>query len=200
MKCLTLWIWACVSWTSAHAEATIERLTLLNAQNPGVIWTTQPRTSQWILGVSDQAAGPLLNAADSSITGLPLGNYWLFADPADIGTYAVLGVGLSDGSRLTALFQVSGSNGTPQAWQRLAGSSQLALGWADGVIDLVGRTDGTRPNRINDLYLYATLGAPALAAAPVPEPGQGALLLLGLAAGAGMVVVKSRRAALPHPN
>ena len=196
MKCLPLWILACLPWVSAQAETTIERLTLFNAQNPGVIWMTEPRTTEWILGVSDQPFGPILNAADSSISHLPLGSYWLFADPADIGARAVLSLRLSDGSRLTALFQVVGSNGTAQAWERLAGSSQLALGWADGVVDLVGQTDGTSPNGINDLYLYARLGAPSLSAAAVPEPGPGPLLLLGLAF-AGLAV--KRRPAV-HPG
>jgi len=182
MKRLLLLIWACLPWASVHAETTIERLTLFNAQNPGIVWTTAPRTTQWILGVSDQPFGPILNASDSSISDLPLGNYWLFADPADIGTRAVLSLRLSDGSRLAALFQVVGSNGSAQAWERLAGSSQLSLGWAGGVVDLVGQTNGTGPDGINDLYMFATLGAPSLAAAPVPEPGQGGLLLLGVAA------------------
>ena len=186
MKCLPLLVLACLQWASAHAETTIERITLFNAQNPGIIWMTAPRTTEWILGVSDQAFGPILNAADSSISHLPLGNYWLFADPADIGSRAVLSLRLSDGSRLTALFQVVGGNGTAQAWERLAGSSQLSLGWADGVVDLVGKTDGTSPDGINDLYLFATLGAPAFSAAPVPEPGPRALLLLGLAATAAL--------------
>lgn len=176
----------CACVFSARAQATIDRITLFNAQIPTEIWMTEPWTTEWILGVSDQPAGPLLNAPDSSISGIAVGDYWLFADPATLGRFPVLTVRLGDGTLLVALFRVVGDNGTAQSWERVAGSPVLSLGWAQGVVDLVGTTNGVHPNGINDLYMQASLGT-ALAGvanvadvAIVPEPGQAWLLLSGI--------------------
>ncbi len=143
---------------AARAATTIESLTLFNSQAPTEIWMTEPFTTEWILGVSDAPAGPLLNAPDSSVRGIPQGRYWLFVNPADIGAYPTLTVRLADGTRLSAVFRVAGTNGSGVAWERVAGSPRLELGWADGAIDLVGTTNGTVPDGTLDFYLKATLG------------------------------------------
>lgn len=158
MKSLLVLVGLCLHTVLVQAQPAIERLALFNSQNPGVIWMTEPVTTEWILGVSDAAAGPLLNAPDSSVSGIPQGRYWLFANPADIGAYPTLTVRLADGTRLSALFRVVGTNGSGVAWERLAGSPRLELGWAEGAIDLVGTTNGTAPDGTLDFYLKATLG------------------------------------------
>ena len=83
----------------SQASTTIDDITLFNSQNPGEIWVTTP-VFQWILGVSDNPQGPLLNQADTTIKGIPLGQYWLFADPASLGSRPELLVHLSDGRTL----------------------------------------------------------------------------------------------------
>jgi hypothetical protein len=167
---------------AAHSEVTIVDVTLFNSQNPSQIWITSS-SAHWILGVSDRPNGPILNAPDSSVTGISQGNYWLFADPAILGSLPQLHVNLSDGTALDAIFQVQGVNGTEQSWTRLSGSPTLSIGWAQGTVDLVGRYGGVHPNGINDLYMAATLG-------PVPEPAVAAMLLMGLVG-----VALSKRAA-----
>lgn len=147
-----------LSLGAARAEPTVEQISLVNSQDRTQVWTTEPVTTEWILGVSDQPAGPLLNAADSSVSGLPPGTYWLFADPGTLGEYPALLVRFSNGRRLAAVFRVKGVNGTDQAWQRVAGSAELSVGWAPGVIDLVGTTNGVAPDGINDLYMVVTVG------------------------------------------
>ena len=164
------------------AVVTISDITLFNSQNPGQIWITSSPSLHWILGVSNQPNGPLLNAPSASVAGIPQGDYWLFADPANLGLYPQLDVTLSDGSSLSALFQVVGNNGVAQPWTRLNGSTQLSLGWAAGTADLVGTYGGIRPDGINDFYMTATIGV-----APVPVPaavwlfGSGLLGLIGIA-------------------
>ena len=164
------------------AAVTITDITLFNSQDPGIIWITSSPSSHWILGVSNQPHGPLLNAPNASVAGIPQGNYWLFADPANLGPIPELDVTLSDGSSLSALFQVVGNNGVAQSWSRLSGSTQLSLGWATGTADLVGTYGGIRPDGINDFYMTATIGV-----APVPVPaavwlvGSGLLGLIGIA-------------------
>lgn len=157
---MLLWM---VSALPARAQVTIESFTLMNALNNDYVWTTAPISTEWILGVSDQPTGPLLNGPDSRISHLPLGRYWLFADPAMLGKLALLSVQLSDGRTLAARFRVKGSNGSERQWRRLDGSAELSLGWAPGVIDLVGTTNGTQPDGVNDLYLDVMVGAPAQA-------------------------------------
>ena len=157
---------------SAQAAVTIKDITLFNSENPGQIWVTWT-TGHWILGVSDKPSGPLLNAPNSSIEGIPQGNYWLFADPAGLGTHPQLDVTLSDGSTMSAIFEVAGSNGTAQSWARLSGDSLLSLRWAEGTIDLVGTYGGITPDGTNDFYMFASIGL-------VPEPSQYAMLLLGI--------------------
>lgn len=154
---------------SAQATALIRDITLFNSENPSQIWVSWP-TFHWVLGVSDKPDGPLLNLPDLSI---PQGNYWLFADPAGLGAHPQLDVTLSDGSTMSAIFEVAGSNGTAQSWTRLSGDSLLSLGWAEGSIDLVGT--GLGSNGINDFYMHASIGL-------VPEPSQYAMLLLGIGA------------------
>ncbi|QOJ23121.1 MAG: PEP-CTERM sorting domain-containing protein [Gammaproteobacteria bacterium] len=171
MKKLIIGVFLIISSFSAQAAVTIKDLTLFNSENPGQIWVTWT-TGHWILGVSDLAHGPLLNAPDASVEGIPQGNYWLFADPAGLGTFPELDVTLSDGSTMSAIFEVSGSNGTAQSWTRISGSPLLSLGWADGSADLVGTYAGISPDGVNDFYMYATIGA-------VPEPSQYIMLLLG---------------------
>lgn len=156
---------------TANAAVTIKDITLFNSENPGQIWITSG-TFHWILGVSDQPNGPLLNAPNGSVDGISQGNYWLFADPANLGQFPQLDVTLSDDSTLSAIFEIVGSNGTVQSWTHLSGSPLLSLGWADGSIDLVGTYGGITPNGTNDYYMQATLG--------IPEPETYAMLLTGL--------------------
>lgn len=171
------------------AEVSISDITLFNSQNPGQIWVTSS-TSHWILGVSDHANGPLLNAPNASVAGIPQGNYWLFADPAILGSLPQLNVTFSDGTSISALFQVVGSNGTAQTWTRLSGSSQLSLGWAAGTADLVGTYGGINPDGINDFYMTATIGT-----VPIPYAlwlfSSGLLCLFGFAKRAPHVVANS---------
>lgn len=156
---------------TANASVTIKDITLFNSESPGHIWITSG-TFHWILGVSDKPDGPILNAPNGSIEGISQGNYWLFADPSNLGQFPQLDVTLSDGSTLSALFEIVGSNGTAQSWTRLSGSPLLSLGWADGSIDLVGTFGGITPNGTNDFYMHAAIG--------VPEPETYLMLLLGL--------------------
>ncbi|WP_293007431.1 PEP-CTERM sorting domain-containing protein [Nitrosomonas sp.] len=165
---------------TANAAVTIKDITLFNTENPGQIWVTWT-TGHWILGVSDQPIGPLLNAPNGSVDGISQGNYWLFADPANLGQFPQLDVTLSNGSTLSTVFEIVGSNGTAQSWTHLSGSPLLSLGWTDGSIDLVGTYHGITPDGINDYYMQATLG--------IPEPSQYAMLLLGL----GILVVYVKR-------
>lgn len=162
------------------AIVTISDITLFNSQNPGQIWDTSSPSLHWILGVSNQPNGPLLNAPSTSVAGIPQGDYWLFADPLNVpvspywnlGLYPQLDVTFSDGSSSSALFQLVGNNGVAQPWTRLNGSTQLSLGWAAGTADLVGTWGGIHPDGINDFYMTATIGV-----APVPVPA--AVWLLG---------------------
>ena len=160
---------------SAHSATTISDITLLNSQSPGNIWITTG-THHWILGVSDKPSGPLLNDSDTSISGIATGQYWLFADPANLGNLPELQVTLSDGTKLDAVFQVSGINGSGQTWARVSGDSEISLGWASGAVDLVGTYGGRAPNGNNDFYLSTIISA-----TPVPEPHPAALFLLGCA-------------------
>ncbi|SEA62342.1 PEP-CTERM sorting domain-containing protein [Nitrosospira multiformis] len=155
---------------TSQASTTIDDITLFNSQNPGQIWITTG-TFHWILGVSDKPEGPLLNQPDTSIKGIPLGQYWLFADPASLGSRPELLVHLSDGTTLDAIFDATGSNGTANTWSRISGSPELSLGWAQGAVDLVGTYGGLTPNGVNDFYLQAQI---------VPEPETYAMFLAGL--------------------
>lgn len=177
--------------TATSQAQTINSVTLFNSQNPDQIWITWSPSAHWMLGVSEQPFGPILNRADASVSGISQGNYWLYADPAKIGVLPQLEVKLSDGNSLSAVFQLSGTNGTAQSWKRISGSSQLELGWAEGVVDLVGTYGGVQPNGINDFYLYAKLGT-----APVPEPHSAVLALLGIT----MLVARVRPVSAPTPR
>lgn len=134
--------------------------------------------------MSDRPEGPLLNQADTTIKGIPLGQYWLFADPANLGSRPELLVHLSDGTTLDTIFDATGSNGIANTWSRISGSPELSLGWAQGTIDLVGTYGGWAPNGINDFYLQAQI---------VPEPETNAMLLAGLV----LLSVLSRRKSSP---
>ena len=169
-----------------RAEVTIDDITIYNSQNPGQIWVTWTN-SHWILGVSSSADGPILNAPSSSVSGVSQGQYWLFADPADLGTFPRPNINLSDGTSRSALFQVTGLSGSGESWTRLEGDTDLSLGWATGSIDLVGQYGGITPNGIADLYMVAQLGV-----APIPEPSQYMLLLIGLAL-VGTMTMHSRK-------
>jgi hypothetical protein len=164
---------------ASHASTTINDITLFNSQNQGQIWITTG-TFHWVLGVSDKPEGPLLNQADTTIKGIPLGQYWLFADPAGLGSRPELLVHLSNGTTLDTIFDATGSNGTANTWSRISGSPELSLGWAQGTADLVGTYGGLAPNGTNDFYLQAQI---------VPEPETYAMMLAGL----GLLGALSRR-------
>lgn len=155
---------------TSQASTTIDDITLFNSQNQGQIWITTG-VHHWVLGVSDRPNGPLLNQADTNVKGIPLGEYWLFADPANLGSRPELLVHLSDGRTLDTIFDATGSNGTENTWTRISGSPELSLGWAQGTVDLVGRYGGLAPNGNNDFYLHAQI---------VPEPETYAMMLAGL--------------------
>jgi len=170
------------------AQATeIRDITLFNSQNPNQIWVTTD-TSRWILGVSNSDSGPILNSPNGSVSGIPQGDYWLFANPANLGALPQLNVTFSDGSSVSALFQVVGENGSGQSWTRLSGSNQLDLGWAVGAADLVGTWGGVLPDGVSDFYMKATIGTNSNVPA-VPEPSSLFLYGFGLL---GLIGVKKR--------
>lgn len=176
---------------SGSAKATtIERMYLSggygasfgNWQANDQIWDTVPDII-WELGVSSAPGGPLLNAADTTISGLPFGNFFLYAEPSylGLGSHARLDVYLSDSTIRSAIFETAGAMGSGTPWGRTAGDSGITLGWASGVADLVGASTGhVGPNGNNDFYL---------AVGVVPEPETCAMMLAGL----GLLGVMARR-------
>jgi hypothetical protein len=168
----------CMYLGAGSAQAvTIEGMTLWGGtgstlgtwNSNGQIWDTFP-DAIWELGVSSAPGGPLLNAANETITGLSFGNYYLYAEPTSLGSNAKLDVNLSDSTVLTAVFTLAGANGSGTAWVRSDGASSISLGWASGTANLV-QGGG------NDYYMYAGIGA---GAGVVPEPETYAMLLAGL--------------------
>ena len=115
--------------------------------------------------------GPLLNAPNTSISGLPFGNYYLYAEPTDLGNNPQLNVYLSDSTIIAAIFQVVGANGSGTPWTWIVGDSAIILGWANGPANLVVG-ESVNPGGANDFYIKAGIHA---GTAPLP----GAIWLLG---------------------
>ena len=138
----------------------------------GQIWNTVPVDGIWALGVSSAPGGPLLNASNTSISGLPFGNYYLYAEPTDLGKNPLLKVYLSDSTISYTLFMLDGSNGSGTPWISWDGDLAITLGWANGTANLVVGESVT-PGGANDFYLKAGIYA---GTAPLP----GAVLALRL--------------------
>jgi len=135
-------------------------------------WNTYT-DSWWVLGVSAQANGPLINQANKTIPSSPLGTYWLYSEPTSLGTNARLLVNLSDGTVLDSIFTLSGTSGVQNIWDRTDGSDLITLGWAQGTANLVGAGSTLTPSGSNDFYLKVTIGV-------VPEPASIMLFILAL--------------------
>jgi len=137
----------------------------------GQIWNTYADT-RWVLGVSAVPHGLLLNSSSTNVSLSP-GSYWLYAEPADLGSAVKLDVDLSDGTTLSAIFEVYGANGVQSSWSRISGSTLLTLGFADGFADAVSAGEVLAPDGINDFYLRVNIDP----LQPVPEPAN--LLVFG---------------------
>lgn len=140
----------------------------------GQRWDTIPSNGNWVLGVSSDAGGPLLNSNDTSITKLPFGNYYLYAEPTNLGNNPQLFVDLDDSTTIATIFQVVGSNGSGTPWTFIVGDSAITLGWANGTANLVNGSESLTSGGANDFYLKAGIHA---GFPPIPIPGS--LLLLG---------------------
>ena len=171
--------------TGAASAATIEAMTLSGGNIVGVDWIptadrwdTIPGNNDWVLGVSSQANGDLLNNNTdpnnyTAITGLNYGTYWLYAViwSGGLGSNPKLSVGLSDNTTLEAIFQVVDIAGSGASWTRYSGSGLLSLGWGLGTADKVTSGEdlaSMTSDTANDHYLK-------MQAVPLP----GAVLLLG---------------------
>lgn len=117
----------------------------------GSIWDTVENPA-WVLGVSDEAKGTLLNQPDSGIPPLTKGNHWLYAEPDALGGNPKLVATLSDGGTLSTVFKLKGTAGTLNKWPVAFGSPLLSLGWAKGMADKVGGPT-LAPSGTNDLYM-----------------------------------------------
>ena len=135
-------------------------------------WNTSA-DSWYILGVSADPGGALLNNPNKTIADLPLGTYWLYSEPTALGANPRLGITFSDSGTLDATFALSGTRGTENTWTRTDGSDRITLGWAQGTADKVGPWASQVPSGTDDQYLKLTVQS-------VPEPAS--LLLLGMAA------------------
>lgn len=170
--------------TGTASAATIEAMILYGGvvsggtwAGTGDIWDTIPNSNAWVLGVSSQANGDLLNSKTepnyTAITNLGYGTYWLYSEPwlGGLGSNPTLSVKLSDDTILTAIFQVVGIAGSGAGWTRYSGSGLLSLGWGQGTADQVQMGEdlaSMTPDTVNDHYLK-------MQAVPLP----GAVLLLG---------------------
>jgi hypothetical protein len=170
---------------------TIEGLTLYGGNGDtfatwggnGQIWNTF-NDGIWVLGVSSAAGGPLLNAADTTISGLAFGNYYLYAEPTSLGNNPKLLVDLSDSTIVAAIFEVVGAPGSGEAWTWKEGDSAITLGWALGTANLVDPGQSMIPSGNNDYYLQVGIHAGV-----IPLPGAVWLLGSGLA---GLAVFRRR--------
>jgi hypothetical protein len=182
-------LFLCVFLLAGSAQAlTIERMELYGGNGATFddwlsnrnAWSTS-NLGWYVLGVSSAAGGPLLNAPDTTITGLPFGNYYLYATPGALGDHPQLQVYLSDDPNypIAAIFELSGTPGVATTWTRTAGAGNISLGWASGTADLVnGPSMG--PGGGDDFYLKVGISN------PVPLPGAVWLLGSGLVGLAGL--------------
>lgn len=151
----------CVNYANGMA-ATIEGMILWGGNGDqegtwssnGQIWDTF-NNSYWVIGVSAEPGGVLLNQSDTTITGLLGRDYWLYAEPTNLGSNPKLEVFLSDGSVIRAIFRISGSPSIANNWERTFGDEKLSLGWAQGTADKVGSDQSMNPSGQNDFYLRA---------------------------------------------
>lgn len=186
---------------SAQATLTIEGMTLwggtgttfFDGSDPwvsnGQIWTTTNSNGWWVLGVSSTPGASLLNSLTpgptyTTISGLDFGNYYLYAEPTDLGSNPQLQVYLSNNlvNPIAAIFQLSGPSGVANTWTQTAGAGVITLGWAAGTADLVGSGQSMVPSGANDFYLKAGVSNPYV----VPLPGAVWLLGSGLVGLAGL--------------
>jgi hypothetical protein len=179
----------CIFLLVGSAQAvTIEGMTLYGGNGDtfatwggnGQIWNTF-NDGIWVLGVSSAPGGPLLNAADTTISGLAFGNYYLYAEPTSLGNNPQLLVDLSDSTIIAAIFEVAGAPGSGTVWTWKEGDSAITLGWALGTADLVGAGQSMSPSGIDDDYLQVGIHA-----AVIPLPGAVWLFGSGLAGLAGL--------------
>ena len=179
----------CVFLLAGSAQAvTIEGMSLFGGdgatfdtwQSDGQAWSTLSWSTAWVLGVSSSPGGPLLNQADTSISGLSVGNYYLYAEPTYLGNNPQLVVYLSDNTNIAAIFNLNGLPDSGAAWTLTAGDESLTLGWALGTADLVGGGKSIVPSGDSDFYLIAD---PCPAPVPLPPTvwlfGSGLLGLVG---------------------
>jgi hypothetical protein len=135
------------------------------------------------LGVSSTPNGTLVNNPDTTIS-VPFGqDYWLYADPTNLGETPKVEVITTEKGTLTTIFTLSGTAGTETSWSILEGSSLLQLGWASGSADKVGPWHQLTPNGTDDFYLHLKAGT-------VPLP---ALFWLMGTALAGLLASRFRR-------
>jgi hypothetical protein len=169
----------CVFLLAGSAQAvTITGMTLYGGA--GQVWNTVFNDFTWELGVSSAAEGPLLNTDETTIS-VPFGNYYLYAEPTNLGSNPKLEVNLSDGTTIAATFQLVGESGSGEAWNLTAGDSAITLGWASGTANLVGGGENMSTLGNPDFYLQAGIHAN-----PVPIPGAVWLLGSGLVGLAGL--------------
>jgi len=171
----------------AAAATTITGITLWGGEDYGTTnwywngqgWTTH-NTGWWVLGVSSTPNGSLDNKSDTTIS-VPFNHdYWLYAEPTDLGMRPKVKVTTDTGEELTAIFGLSGAPGNETTWTLISGDSEIQLGWASGTANKVGSGNQMTPIGNNDFYLHLQAGTPV----PVPTTifllGSGILGLAGV--------------------
>lgn len=125
----------------------------------GSFWDTR-HGSGWVLGVGREKGVHLLNLKDTSVEFKPSGAYYLYAEPAPLGSNPKLEIDLSNGTKISAVFQMDGEPGSGAEWTRTDGNERLSLGWGNGEADRVGSNESINPSKKNGVYLYLKIDPP----------------------------------------
>jgi uncharacterized protein (TIGR03437 family) len=123
----------------------------------GHVWSTG-NDSAFTLGVTRaDSTAPLLNAANRSIN-IPLGSYFLHAEPGGMLSHARLTVVWSDGGTEEAVFATTPVT-TSTAWTRVSGSTGLSMS-STGLVNLnkIGPGTGVGPGGGADFVWRLDLG------------------------------------------